>query len=131
MTKASTALHSTESHVDRTPSLQKVITHGNADTRSRPLFPRADIQQGLHFDGFRLMDFPRELWLQAVDQNPLGQWLAFQKFGYDDVFTILQRHCCLECTCERIEKMMQGKPDDDIPKRIRIVNARLEGEDMD
>ena len=77
----------------------------------------------------------RDLWLQAVDQNPIGQFLAYQSYQDDkEELTILQRHCCLQCTFERLkaaQKLGQGEDPKSEPTGSRIIFGRLPGEEMD
>ena len=69
-----------------------------------------------------------ELWLQAVDQNGPGQWLAYHDLGKEYYFTVLQRGCCTACACKRVmERCLSAF----MPAVARIIYGRLPGEDME
>lgn len=69
--------------------------------RSDP--PTQRIELGLFIAG-SLEEHESAVWLQSVDQNPCGQWLAYQTSDRNDILTIIQRGCCLPCVRVRIEK---------------------------
>ena len=71
-----------------------------------------------------------ETYVQAVDQNAVGQWLAFQNSG----FNVLQRNCCLKCTIHIIDPCLKTLHDKyTSPDRISgtIIFGRLPGEEME
>ena len=71
-----------------------------------------------------------ELWLQAVDQNGPGQWLAYQDWNDWTSFTVLQRGCCTACAC----KMVMDYYRDQELSRFNIaciIPGRFAGEDME
>ncbi|KAL9639708.1 MAG: hypothetical protein Q9164_000759 [Protoblastenia rupestris] len=76
-----------------------------------------------------------ELWLHAVDQNTVGQWVACQSYDSYASITILQRNCCLECTINRLNaasKWISGNRGDDYEiDKSRIIFGRREGEEME
>ena len=93
--------------------------------------------------GLCLSEDRERTWLQAVDCNPIGQWLAYQyecdsRPGHKyPVITILQRDCCIRCILSRLTihkgKYVLGRRSEfgerDIEKQsIRILPGRLKGE---
>ena len=92
---------------------------------------RSDMQQGLFLAGTLEQRRESEIWLQSVDQNPLGQWLAYQTFKGSEL-TFLQRDCCLACLLTKIHEVSKtfvassrGR------KTFRIIHGRLAGEHME
>ena len=74
-----------------------------ADRPSSSALSLMNMKQGLHLAGSTdCTSTLTEIWLQAVDQSPHGQWLAYQDFGNDQYTTILQRGCCIECTYRKM-----------------------------
>ena len=71
-----------------------------------------------------------ELWLQAVDQNGPGQWLAYQDWNFPTIFTVLQRGCCTACTYKTV---LDGYRELNYSgfTVARIIPGRLAGEDME
>ena len=89
-------------------------------------------KQGLLLAGAQNRPSTPGLWLQAVDQNAPGQWLAYQDFGTEDYITVLQRGCCITCVCEWIWlSIRNGGLWGDKSRDVRIIHGRLTGEDMD
>ena len=92
------------------------------------------VQQGLLLADAQSRPSEFRLWLQAVDQNAAGQWLAYQDFGTEDYITVLQRECCITCARERIWRGIgssNGGLWGDKSRDIRIIHGRLTGEDME
>ena len=89
------------------------------------------MKQGLLLAGAQNRLSTPGLWLQAVDQNAPGQWLAYQDFGTEDYITVLQRGCCVSCVCEWIWlSIRNGGLWGDKSRDVRIIHGRLTGEDM-
>ena len=100
---------------------------------------RFEVKEGLNpaDRGIPTLTMESELWLQAVDQNGPGQWLAYQDFGSENYFTVLQRGCCTACACRmalagyeqhhHLDGHMESPRDFKI---LRIIYGRLPGEDM-
>ena len=84
--------------------------------------PTNIIKQGLYLAG-STDQRENELWLQSVDRNPLGQWLAYQTNHRAEFLTILQRDCCLACICSRVEELWKW-PNHGI-RTTRIIHGRL------
>ena len=90
------------------------------------------MKQGLLLAGAQHRPSTPGLWLQAVDQNAAGQWLAYQDFGTEDYITVLQRGCCIACVCEWMWlSIRNGGLWGDKSRDIRIIHGRLTGEDME
>ena len=99
---------------------------------------RFKVNEGLFLTGHGFPTMNSELWLQAVDQNGPGQWLAYQDFGSENLFTVLQRGCCTACACrmalagygphQRLAGYMKHERDFKI---LRIIYGRFPGEDME
>ncbi|KAF6227860.1 hypothetical protein HO133_007588 [Letharia lupina] len=70
------------------------------------------------------------LWLQAVDQNAPGQWLAYQDYGAEGHFAVLQRDYCIACACKMIQEGFSSR-DGHSSKVIRIIYGRLARQDME
>ena len=87
--------------------------------------PRDDMS--IH-NGLDLTCDSPHLWLQAVDQNPVGQQIAYQNAGEDprEGDNILLRHCCLNCVLDRLQAV--GR---DELEGSRIIFGRLPGEEME
>lgn len=107
----------------------------SASPQSRTLFSKSNLQQGFYAAGTSEKFKPNEFWLQETDQNPAGQWLAHQTCGQKGYLTVLQRSCCLNCTCQKIEEVLKpiqlSQPDYQNVRIVRIVNGRLQGEAME
>ena len=84
--------------------------------------------QGLFLAGAACRSSMHELWLQAVDQNGPGQWLAYQDLDNEHGYTVLQRSCCTACACKR----SMGCYEYGVVRQVaRIIYGRLAGEDME
>ena len=104
---------------------------------------RLKVKQGLFLAGAESDSSTLELWLQAVDQNGPGQWLAYQDLGTKDYFTVTQRDCCTACASKRVLYRYRDSMGDTLPVAryrdsmgdtlpvARIVHGRLAGEDME
>ena len=102
---------------------------------------RLKIKQGFFRPGAELDSSILELWLQAVDQDGPGQWLAYQDSGTAKYLTLIQRNCCIKCACKRLVAGYQfinlpGFPSSLfspglVPRCARIIYGRLAGEDME
>ena len=99
---------------------------------------RFKVKEGLILADHGIPIMKSELWLQAVDQNGPGQWLAYQDLGGENLFTVLQRGCCTACACRMVlagygpHQLLAGyieRPRDF--KILRIIHGRLPGEDME
>ena len=84
-------------------------------------------KQGLFLAGAECPWPVPKLWLQAVDQNAPGQWLAYQQLGNRVYPTVLQRGCCTACAC----KLVRSCKVDYRARVYRIIHGRLAGEDME
>ena len=107
-------------------------------------------KQGLFLAGAECQWQVPKLWLQAVDQNAPGQWLAYQQLGnrvYPTLIdqnapgqfleyqhlgnrvypTVLQRGCCTACAC----KLVRSYKVEYSVGVYRIIHGRLAGEDME
>lgn len=122
----------------RTSYLRTFNNKTDARPQSSGPFSMSDMQQGLCVsDQWSKKSSRRVLWFQEVDQNPLGQWLAHQTYDRRDHLTVLQRHCCLGCTCDRIERIINDESEASFQRLrgrvqvIRIVTGRLAGEAME
>ena len=93
--------------------LESDYTRYLVDDARRELGYGLDLRERAHFS---------ELWIQAVDQNPVGQWLAYQK----ENGAILQRECCMECAMRAT--VDSQKADINIEHPIYIIPGRLKGE---
>ena len=60
------------------------------------------LRHGLFLPGASLQSSDSGLWLQEVDQNGPGQWLAYQGSVGLNHFTVLQRGCCTACAYKRV-----------------------------
>lgn len=87
------------------------------------------IKQGLFLPGAEYRSSMLELWLQAVDQNAPGQWLAYHHLGNLDDLTVLQRGCCTACACRMTLNRYQSYPRE--VGICRIIHGRFAGEDME
>ena len=115
-----TKIH-TSDDVDRWRFRNKEVAANLENQRDSPYEPI----QGLFLAG---AERPwRELWLQAVDQNAPGQWLAYQHLGHKEYHTVLQRGCCTACACKLIRSYKEKYP----VGVYRIIHGRLAGEDME
>ena len=85
-------------------------------------------KQGLFLAGAEHRSSLLELWLQAVDRNGPGQWLAYQDWGTNNYLNVVQRNCCTACACKRV---MDCYGSGIVPGVARIINGRLAGEDME
>ena len=69
-------------------------------------------------------------YLQPVDQNTCGQWIACGIMARDNNMKILQRNTCLQCTCERTEQLYDllhhGRC-----RTICVIPGRLKDEPME
>lgn len=72
-----------------------------------------------------------ELWLQAVDQNVLGQWLGIQSGTGPSTFTILQRNCCLTCIEKMARKVAHLRARDPNRAVVSVVHGRFPGENIE
>ena len=61
-----------------------------------------------------------DTWLLAVDQNPTGQWLAYQETQHR--VNILQRDCCIRCALEVVLGHKTGG--------FGIIHGRFRGEPL-
>ena len=95
---------------------------GSVAKGKRPTFVA---KQGLFLAGAECGSSILELWLQAVDQNAPGQWLAYHDLGNRDYLTVLQRGCCTVCACTMVLDFCE-----DSTRVARIIHGRLAGEDM-
>ena len=77
--------------------------------------------------------------IPRVDQNPAGQLLSIPKdLEYGDIVSIVQRDCCLRCTCERLraevsrrQEAARGEERSRNTKIFhRIIFGRAPGEEM-
>lgn len=97
----------------------------------------AKLKRGLYLAGAEHRSRLPELWLQAVDQNAPGQWLAYHRgivykdWSNDGNLTVLQRGCCTACACKLVR--MQPKKDSKNAGYLvhRVIHGRLAGEDME
>ncbi|KAM0796135.1 hypothetical protein BDR22DRAFT_966380 [Usnea florida] len=90
------------------------------------------VKQGLLLEGAQDRKALPYVWLQAVDRNAAGQWLAYQDFGTEDYTTVLQRGCCIACACEWYWLSIREGPSwDERYRTVRIIHGRLTGEDME
>lgn len=104
-----------------------IHNHTDVQTQSNPIGPPTNtIKQGLYLAG-PTDERENELWLQSVDRNPLGQWLAYQTNYRTELLTILQRDCCLACICSKVEEIWK-RPDHGF-RTVRIIHGRLAEED--
>lgn len=87
------------------------------------------IKQGLFLPGAEYRSSMLELWLQAVDQNAPGQWLAYHNLGNLDYVTVLQRGCCTACACRMTLNRYHSYPRE--VGICRIIHGRFAGEDME
>ena len=94
-----------------------------------------ELKRGLYLAGAEYRSPLPELWLQAVDQNAPGQWLAYHQravykgLGNEAYLTVLQRGCCTACACKLVLKIK-----DFVDARYavyRVIHGRLAGEDME
>ena len=85
-------------------------------------------KQGLFLAGEKHQLLLLELWLQAVDQNGHGQWLAYQDWSIPNHLNLVQRNCCIACACKRV---MDGYGTGSVPSVVGIIYGRLAGEDME
>ncbi len=93
-------------------------------------FVISDMKQGLFVAGAH-EDMTDKLWLQAVDQNAPGQWLAYQSRLDHVHLTVLQRDCCIACTCNMIQEFIINRWLHKYgSKTVRIIHGRLAGENM-
>ena len=83
---------------------------------------------GLFLAGAECRSSILELWLQAVDQNAPGQWLAYHDWGDRHYLTVLQRGCCIACACRMVLDHCEGS--NGVGGVSRIIHGRLAGEDM-
>ena len=90
----------------------------------------SSVRQGLWLAGRQDERPSTEIWLQAVDQNTLGQWIAFQTFGGEDCLTILQRECCIACAIRLVEELLKAYGSNPYVS-IRIIHGRYSEEEMD
>ena len=102
---------------------------GNGTTLRGEFFRKAHMRQGLFLAGSEKVRQKPEVWLQLVDQNAFGQWLAYQTAGDDGYLTILQRNCCFACVCKKIEAAAKKWSFDEMT--VRVISGRLTGEHMD
>ena len=89
------------------------------------------VKQGLFLAGAEYRSSIFELWLQAVDQNGPGQWLAYQDLDRKDYFTVLQRGCCTACALKMVLASYAGEYSRGKLRFARIIHGRLAGEDME
>ncbi len=89
-----------------------------------------DMKQGLFVTGAHVKRIDN-LWLQAVDQNAPGQWLAYQSCLDQVYLTVLQRGCCITCACNMVQEFIINRS---FKKHdftaVRIIHGRLAGEHM-
>ena len=99
------------------------------------------LKQGFYLAGTKHRSQLPELWLQAVDQNALGQWLAYHPGpvyrqgraymdGNNEAFTVLQRNCCTACACKLVLNFKKRLRDAGYVV-YRVIHGRLAGEDME
>ena len=74
-------------------------------------------------------NFAPETRVQAVDQNPLGQFIAYQSSSSLRCFSLLQRDCCLSCTFDTLARV-RNVIAPIYPGSSNIIFARLPDEDM-
>lgn len=90
------------------------------------------IKQGLFLADTECRVTMLELWLQAVDRNAPGQWLAYHSLSDPGVLTVLQRGCCSACACmmalDRCDSYKGGRSDFGVS---RIIHGRFAGEDVE
>ena len=91
---------------------------------------RFKVKVGLSLAGRGFPTMNSELWLQAVDQNGPGQWLAYQALNNKENFTVLQRGCCTACACRMALAGCRPLQRGDF-KILRIIHGRFPGEDME
>lgn len=85
------------------------------------------INQGLHSKDSPSFSRNSKIWLQTVDQNAPGQWLAYQQSQFSSHFSCLQRECCIGCTFRMIKEVSEQH--DGLV--WSIIYGRLEGENME
>ena len=79
--------------------------HGYDDECSPNL---SEVKQGLYLPQHRIPEIYLGLdkticYIQAVDQNPVGQWLAWHNSYSDDILSVVQTEkTCLSCVYERL-----------------------------
>ena len=100
------------------------------------------LKQGLYLAGAEHRSPLPELWLQAVDQNAPGQWLAYHQetmyhqrevnMGFDNKadLIVLQRNCCTACACKLVLNSKKRLRDAGYVV-YRVIHGRLAGEDME
>ena len=89
----------------------------------------SDMKQGLFVAGAH-GNTRDKLWLQAVDQNAPGQWLAYQSNLNHLYLTVLQRGCCIACACNMIQESISSRVVRNYLTGVRIIHGRLAGEDI-
>lgn len=96
------------------------------------------VKRGLYLAGAKPGSLLPELWLQAVDQNAPGQWLAYHQeeiyklypvFGNKADLTVLQRNCCTACACKLVLNPQKSSMNKVVV--YRVIHGRLAGEDME
>ncbi|KAI9877644.1 MAG: hypothetical protein M1830_003226 [Pleopsidium flavum] len=107
------------------------FTPPNTSTSQSPRIEK--LKQGLYLSGDRSNDSLEidtlTCYLQAVDRNPCGQWIAYQNPALSmQPYTILQRKTCIECTCQMIEKVCESTIGF---RKVCVIAGRLEGEAID
>ena len=108
--------------------IERLVSHGGMlvpDTMVN-IVPK----RGLFLAGAERRSPQPELWLQAVDQNAPGQWLAYQNMGNREYFIVLQRGCCTACACRLVLKYRADLFGDSFAVP-RIIYGRFAGEDME
>ena len=68
-------------------------------------------------------------YIQQVDQNACGQWIACMNAANFGPIVVLQRNACLKCICERFEQFC-GKMSSNHPYQLFIIPGRFQGEEM-
>ncbi|KAL8992695.1 MAG: hypothetical protein Q9188_007522, partial [Gyalolechia gomerana] len=76
-----------------------------------------------------------EIILQAVDQNPCGQWASVHDYCSTDILfqshiRILQRDRCIQCIVDLIKYINEGNHHSRNPLYCTIIPGRLQGEEM-
>lgn len=70
-------------------------------------------------------------YLQAVDQNDYGQWVACGLGLNNTHLSILQRNTCLQCTCAMAEEGFHALERDRRWGKVCVIPGRLKDEPMD
>lgn len=106
------------------------LYYGAYDTKNTTFsLGNGKIEQGLFVAGTGDQT-ENGLWLQAVDQNAPGQWLAYQNQDDGETISVLQRGCCIACAHKMLKEAFNGRYIR-LFRGGRIIHGRFPGEDME